>query len=84
MVTTVRLLLLALFAVVALPGIAHADTVADAKAVIRKQVEQAKAGDVAGFKAGFTKRQQGKITDAMVKKAADQLGSSTGSSQQFG
>jgi hypothetical protein len=74
MTTTLRLLVLSLFVVVALPSAAHADALADAKAVIGKQVAQIKAGDVAGLKAGFTKRQQDKITDTNVKKAADQVG----------
>ncbi|MDB4954642.1 MAG: hypothetical protein JWO36_2211 [Myxococcales bacterium] len=74
MTTTLRLLLLSLFVFVAIPAVASADTLADAKAVISKQVAQINTGDVAGLKAGFTKRQQPKITDAAVKKAADQVG----------
>lgn len=53
--------------VLAMP--AAADDLADAKAVIGKQLEQIKGGDVAGLKAGFTKRLQDKITDANVKAA---------------
>ena len=52
---------------------AHADDLAEAKAFITKQVEQIKKADVAGLKEGFTKRLQGKITDANVKKAQPQV-----------
>lgn len=56
---------------------AHADDTADAKAVIAAQVELIKKADVAGLKAGFTKRLQDKITEANVKKAQGQLGTMT-------
>jgi hypothetical protein len=52
---------------------ARADDLADAKAFITKQVELIKKGDVAGLKAGVTKRLQDKITDANVKKAQGQV-----------
>jgi len=53
--------------IVAMP--AAADDLADAKAVIGKQLALIKKGDVAGLKAGFTKRLQDKITDENVKAA---------------
>jgi hypothetical protein len=56
---------------------ARADDLADAKAFIGKQVELIKKGDVDGLKAGFTKRQQDKITEANVKKAQKEVGSMT-------
>ena len=58
-------------------GPAAADDLADAKAFIGKQVEQIKAGDTAGLKAGFTARLQPKITDEMVAKAKKQATSIT-------
>lgn len=56
---------------------AHADDLADAKTFISAQVELLKKGDVAGLKAGFTKRQQDKITEANVKKGQAALGKMT-------
>jgi len=56
---------------------ARADQLADAKAFIGKQVAQIKRGDVAGLKAGFTKRLQDKITDANVKAAQAEVGKLT-------
>jgi len=56
---------------------AHADDLADAKTVIAAQVELLKKGDVAGLKAGFTKRQQDKITEDNVKKGQAALGKMT-------
>jgi len=53
---------------------ARADDLADAKAFIGKQVEQIKAGDVAGLKTGFTTRVAGKVTEANVKAAQAQVG----------
>lgn len=75
-----RILALAVFVLgilgfVATP--ARADDLADAKAFITKQVEQIKKGDVAGLKAGFTKRLTDKITDENVKKAQGQVGKMT-------
>lgn len=58
-------------------GPARADDLADAKALIGKQVEQIKAGDTAGLKAGFTARLQPKITDELVAKAKKQAASIT-------
>ena len=52
---------------------ARADDLADAKAVIAKQVELIKKGDAAALKEGFTKRLQDKITDANVKKAQGEI-----------
>jgi hypothetical protein len=48
---------------------AAADDMADAKALIGKQLELIKKGDVAGLKPGFSARQQDKITEANVKAA---------------
>ena len=48
---------------------AAADDMADAKALIGKQLEMIKKGDVAGLKPGFSARQQDKITEANVKAA---------------
>jgi hypothetical protein len=48
---------------------AAADDLADAKALIGKQLEMIKKGDVAGLKPGFSARQQDKITEANVKAA---------------
>ncbi|MDQ3335840.1 MAG: hypothetical protein M4D80_11790 [Myxococcota bacterium] len=48
---------------------AAADDLADAKALIGKQLELVKKGDVAGLKPGFSARQQEKITEATVKAA---------------
>jgi hypothetical protein len=56
---------------------ARADDLADAKAVISKQMELIKKGDVDGLKAGFTKRLQDKITADNVKKAKDSAGKMT-------
>jgi hypothetical protein len=56
---------------------ARADDLADAKALIGKQVEMIKKGDVTALKAGFTKRQQDKITEANVKKAQKEVGAMT-------
>lgn len=56
---------------------AHADDLADAKTFIAAQVELLKKADVAGLKAGFTKRQQDKITEANVKKGQAALGKMT-------
>ena len=52
---------------------AAADDLADAKAVIGKQLEQIKKADVAGLKTGFTKRLQDKITDENVKGAQKEV-----------
>jgi hypothetical protein len=75
MTTTLRFLVLPLLLVLLFAAPAAADAKADAKAVITKQVALIKAGDVAKLKASFTPRLQDKITDAVVKKAADQVGS---------
>ena len=48
---------------------AAADDLADAKALIGKQLEMIKKGDVDGLKPGFSARQQDKITEANVKAA---------------
>jgi len=56
-------------ALVLLPAAARADDLGDAKAFITKQMEQIKKTDVDGLKAGFSKRQAGKITKEMVTKA---------------
>lgn len=48
---------------------AAADDLADAKALIGKQLEMIKKGDVDGLKPGFSARQQEKITAANVKAA---------------
>jgi hypothetical protein len=53
---------------------ARADDLADAKTFIGKQVELLKKGDVAGLKAGFTKRQQARITEETVKQGQKQIG----------
>ena len=76
MTNLIKLIVLSLFAfgIVLAPRMASADDTSDAKAFITKQVEQIKKGDVAGLKAGFTPRLQDKITDANVKKGADQVG----------
>ena len=72
-----RLLGLAVLVLGVLVVPARADDLADAKAFITKQTELLKKGDVAGLKAGFTKRLQDKITDANVKKGQKQLGETT-------
>jgi len=64
-----RPLVLAITLLLALVVVARADDTADAKAVITKQMDQIKAEDVDGLKAGFTKRLQDKITADTVKKA---------------
>ncbi len=56
---------------------ARADDLADARTFIGKQAELIKKGDVAGLKAGFTKRLQDKITDENVKKGQKQIGTMT-------
>ena len=71
------MLTLAFFVVGLLVVPARADDLAEARAFIGKQVEQIKKGDVAGLKAGFTKRLQEKITEANVKKAQKELGTMT-------
>src|SRR5512138_4014903 len=74
-----RILALAVFVVGILGFVtsARADDLGDAKAFITKQVEQIKKGDVAGLKAGFTKRLADRITDENVKKAQAQVGKMT-------
>src|SRR5690349_16599828 len=64
-----RTLLIALTLMLGLVVPAAADDLADARAFIGKQVAQIKKADVAGLKAGFTKRQQERITEDAVKKA---------------
>jgi hypothetical protein len=64
-------------ALVFAPALASADDLADAKAFIAKQVEQIKASDVDGLKAGFTQRLQDRITADAVKKAQKQAASIT-------
>lgn len=56
---------------------AHADELAEAKTFIAAQVELLKKADVAGLKAGFTKRLQDRITEANVKKGQAALGKMT-------
>jgi hypothetical protein len=56
---------------------AFADDLGDARSFIGKQVELIKKSDVAGLKAGFTKRLQDRITDDNVKKAQKEVGSMT-------
>lgn len=56
---------------------ARADDLSDARGFISKQVELIKKGDVAGLKAGFTKRLQDRITEGNVKKAQKEVGSMT-------
>jgi hypothetical protein len=63
-IATLCLLFLGLSAVPA-----AADDLADAKALIGKQLELIKKGDVAGLKPGFSARQQEKINEANVKAA---------------
>ena len=69
--------LLAFLALVVAPTAARADDLADAKAFIGKQVELIKKGDVAALKAGFSKRQQERVTAEAVKRAAGQAGKMT-------
>jgi hypothetical protein len=66
-----RYLVLCLALVIA-PRIARADDVADAKTFISTQVKAIKGGDLAGVKAGMSKRQRDKITQAMIDKAKAQ------------
>jgi hypothetical protein len=56
---------------------AHADELADAKTFIAAQVELIKKADLAGVKAGLTKRLQDKVTDAHVKKAGEEVSKMT-------
>ncbi len=56
---------------------AHADELADARTFISAQVERIKKADLAGVKAGLTKRLQDKVTDAQVKKAGEEVGKMT-------
>lgn len=65
--------ILVLFGLVLFTGTAHADAKADAKAVIGKQLEVLKKGDVAEVKAGFTKRLQDKITAEKIEKGKKSL-----------
>lgn len=67
------LLALVVVATLLLPSTARADDLATARTFIAKQVEQIKAGDVAALKAGFSKRQQPRVTADNVKKAAAQV-----------
>jgi hypothetical protein len=73
----VRILTLAVLLLGLAAGRARADDLADARAFIGKQVEIIKKGDVAGLKAGFTKRQQDSITEENVKAAQKELGKTT-------
>jgi protein tyrosine phosphatase (PTP) superfamily phosphohydrolase (DUF442 family) len=73
----VRILTLAVLLLGLAAGPARADDLADARAFIGKQVELIKKGDVAGLKAGFTKRQQDSITEENVKAAQKELGKTT-------
>jgi hypothetical protein len=75
--TVLRLLAfsLCLVGLVALP--AAADELADAKAVIGKQVEALKQGNDAVVRKMFTARLRDKITPEAIKAAQKQLGSMT-------
>jgi cell division FtsZ-interacting protein ZapD len=72
-----RVLALAVLVVGFLGSRAHADDLADARTFIAAQVELIKKADIAGVKAGLTKRLQGKVTEAQVKKAGEQVGKMT-------
>jgi len=72
-----RLFALAVLVVGFLGTRAHADDLADAKTFIAAQVELIKKGDVAGVNAGLTKRQQGKVTEAQLKKASEEAAKMT-------
>lgn len=72
-----RLLALVFLVLGAIAAPAFADDLAAAKSVIAGQVELIKKADVAGLKAGFTKRQQDKITEAHVTAAQKELGKLT-------
>jgi len=73
----IRLLALMVLVLGMLATPARADELADAKAFIGKQAELIKKGDVAGLKAGFTKRLQDRVTEANVKKAQKEIGAMT-------
>jgi hypothetical protein len=77
MINVFRILGLAVIVLGLVAAPARADDLADAKAFISKQADLIKKGDVAGLKAGFTKRLQDKITEANVKKAQKQVGEMT-------
>jgi hypothetical protein len=64
-----RTLLVTIALILGLAAPAAADDLADAKAFIGKQVGMIKKSDVAGLRAGFTRRQQDKVTADAVKKA---------------
>lgn len=77
MTTAQRILVLPLLVMALFVSLARADDLADAKAVITKQVGQIKKADVANLKKGFTARLQDRITDENVKKAQKEIGSMT-------
>jgi hypothetical protein len=77
MTQVLRYVLLPLFLIALVGGTVFADDLKTARTVIGKQVEQIKAGDVAGLKKGFTSRLQAKITADNVKKAQKEIGSMT-------
>lgn len=72
--SVLRILALAVLVLGFIAAPARADDLADAKAFIGGQAELLKKADVAGLKAGFTKRLQDKITEAAVKKGQKQIG----------
>ena len=72
MTQILRIATLLLFGLV-LTRSAHADPKADAKAVMGKQLETLKKGDLVAIKAGFTSRLQDKITAAKVDKGKKEL-----------
>jgi len=68
MTQILRLAALALLGLVLFVRPAAADAKGDAKAFIAKQLEVLKKGDLAGVKAGLTKRLQDKVTQEKVDK----------------
>lgn len=75
--TVLRLVVLSLCLVVMVARPAAADELADARAVIGKQVEALKQGNDAVVRKLFTARLRDKITPEAIKAAQKQLGSMT-------
>ncbi len=72
MTQILRIATLLLFGLV-LTRSAHADSKADAKVVMSKQLETLKKGDLDAIKAGFTSRLQPSITAEKVAKGKKEL-----------
>jgi hypothetical protein len=67
------LILVVVLGLLLISTLARAEDLGEARDLIAKQLEQLKKGDVDGLKAGFTARQQDKITKALVEAAQKEV-----------